>query len=197
MGGAMKRSKSNCKTSKDWPDDLGKPIVIPFRAPERSDDDKVIIHLDGLPESLDKLMRLAHHYGIKREGTPGWGLLLAFAIARDVHPGFRVVYDDRRVTLLNRRHGLSLPTLEGDRPHHRPKGTGWQPDLFPETVALLVDTFGKRLGRTDRKVCELIVCSFEPELGRSSRVTERNRRINTVIRRLSEGRKLKKGSAKK
>jgi len=184
--------------SKEWPGDLGKPIVIPFRLPNNADDQqRTTIHLDGLPETLHKLMQLADYYKIKRDGDAGWGLLLAFQIARDLHPGFQLVYDDVRASVLNRRYGMEFPTVEGLRPHHRPKGTGWAPDFPPETIALLADTLGKNLGWTDKKFCESIVCSVEPRLEKPGQITERNKKVTTLIRRLSEGRRRKKASETK
>jgi hypothetical protein len=195
----MRKPKAHIEpASKEWPGDLGKPIVIPFRMTSNPEDQhRPTIHLDGLTETLHKLMRLADHYGIKREGDAGWGLLLAVQIARDLHPGFQLVYDDLRATLLNRRCGTNLPTVEGLHPHPRPKGTGWAPDFPPETIALFADSFGKKLGWTDKKFCELIAYSVEPRLEKRGQLTERNKKVATLIRRLSQGRRCKKALATK
>ncbi len=186
---------------KVWPGDLGQPIVIPFRMSGLGEQEAPKLRLDGLPEMLTKLTRLADYYGINKEGSAGWGLLLAFRIAMDLHPGFQFVYDDPRATLFNRRHGTNFPALEGSHPHHRPKGTGWAPELSPEAIALLADTIGKTLKSkskwTDRQFCELLVCSFEPRLEKASQASEKNKKIATLIRRLTEGRRRAKARASK
>src|SRR5271170_2718690 len=83
---------------KEWPGDLGQPIVVPFRGMPGdtnlpTSDDPRGWSQDGLLERFEKLIRLADHYGIERKGDPGWGLLLAYQIASDLHPGFVLVYD--------------------------------------------------------------------------------------------------------
>jgi hypothetical protein len=195
-------TKPKIPTTKEWPGDLGQPIVVQFRgmpgsttwwwdAPdnpqgknEPKDDflaeveklnqklnqlgvapvtylyvaervEKLnqlglapVAGLDGLAERVEKLSRLADHYGIDRSGDPGWGLLLAYQLACDLHhPGFELVYDHWTATVFKNLFGFTPlhPTKEGDSPRHRPKGAGaWAPEFAPELVALLVDMTRRR-----------------------------------------------------
>jgi hypothetical protein len=191
-----KSKKRRAEKQKEWPGDLGKPIVIPFPETKLVDGvEKMEFRLDGLVERLRKLGELADYYGVKREGDAGWAFLLAFQLACDLHPGFQFVFDDPRATLANRM-GASFPTVEGIRPHHRPKGTGWAPVFSPQVVALLADTVGKALkqqrGWTDKQFCEEMAASIDPKLEKPGNRKEKNRRVATLIRRLTEGRKLKR-----
>ena len=206
-------------TPKEWPGDLGQPIVVPFRGmpgstiwwwnapdnPQAENNPKHGVtpaaYLDGLAERVGKLNQLADHYGIDRNGDPGWGFLLAYKIACDLnHPGFELVYDHWTATVFKNLFGFTpfFPTKEGDSPRHRPKGAGaWAPMFVPELVALLVDTFrpGIRLENkeiNDEKMCEWLAISIDPRLADRSRRPEKKRRVATLIRRLSEGRKRKR-----
>jgi hypothetical protein len=216
-----RRKKSNIATAdKEWPGDLGQPIVVPFRGmpgyrswvsmlegkPEDIDPSSpeyvshfAIIARDGLAERIEKLFRLADHYKIERKGDPGWGFMLAFALACDLHPGFQPVYDDWQATYFKTIFGFTpvYRTKEVDDPPHRRKGTGWAPMYSPEMLAILVDTFGKELkerGISDERFCELIAISVDPDLEKPSRRSEKTSKALTLVGRLSKGRKLlKKG----
>ena len=85
------------------------------------------------------------------------------------------------------------PTKEGDRPRRRPKVAGaWAPEFAPELVALLVDITRRKGGLNDEKSCELLAIAIEPALAKRTNLKEKNRRVATLIRRLSEGRKRKR-----
>lgn len=189
-----KPKKATGRARKEWPGDIGQPIVVPFRGMPDGNN----FPLDGLQERFQKLIRLADHYGINRGGDPGWGLLLAYQIASDLHPGFELVYNDWQATAFKSLYGLTpLHRLrEGARPGHRPKGSGWAALFAPEVVALWVDTLSKiakKKGKkiSEKKICELIAISVDPDLEKRANQSEKEKRVATLIRRLSEGRKRK------
>ena len=218
---AKKSKTTTGGAGKKWPGDLGQPIVVQYRGmPDKSDrpvwwpgsvDSQTPATPSTSPEyeaiaaevstkTLRKLLRLADHYGIEQKGDPGWGLALACAIARDLHPGFQLVYDDWKATLFKMQYGFTplYPTKEVDNPAHRKKGTGWAPTLVPELLALLADPLVKNIKRkydagfSDKQFCEIMAISFDPGLKKPSRWKEKQRRTATLIRRLTEGRRRKK-----
>jgi len=153
---------------------------------------------EAQPAIIEKLERLADHYGIERSGEAGWGFLLAYRIACDLHPGFKLVYRHWHAAVFKALHGFAplFPTEEGDNPGHRPKGSGWAPMFVPEAVALCVDVIREIAERkvkkiTDEKCCELIVLSVDPGLAKPTKRLEKKKKIATLIRRLSEGRRRK------
>jgi hypothetical protein len=218
---AKKSKSTTSRAGKEWPGDLGLPIVVQYRgmpgqsdrpvwwrgsvdsqtpAPPSTSPEYEAIAWEVSTKGFRKLLRLADHYGIERKGDPGWGLALAYAIARDLHPGFQMVYDDWKATLFKMQYGSTplYPTKEVDNPAHRKKGTGWAPTLVPELLALLADTFGKNIkqrcdaGFSNKRFCEIMAISFDPGLQKPSRWKDKQRRTATLIRRLTEGRRRKK-----
>jgi hypothetical protein len=166
---------------------------VPFRGMNIFDQPILV----GGPERIEKLYRLAKHYGIRLDSNPGWGEQLAFCLAIDFHPGFKLVYDDWHVRAFKTLYGFTplLPMKEGDKPRHRRKGTGWAPELSPEVFATFVDWLkagfkikGKKF--TDRKACELAAVSFDSSLEKRDQQGEKKRRVDLLIRRLSKGRQL-------
>src|SRR5205807_1040766 len=120
-------------------------------------------------------------------------------LACDLHPGFELIYDHWYATVFKALHGFTplFQTKEGENPPHRPKGTGWAPMFVPEAVALYVDLIrgmaiskGKKI--TDKKCCELIALSVDSNLVRPARKLEKEQKIATLVRRLSEGRQKKR-----
>jgi hypothetical protein len=186
MRAMVKKTKPLCgRRQKTWPGDLGQPIVVPF-----PDLNKPLYPWEGTAKCLDKLCRLADHYGIERKGDPGWGFLLAMEIARDLHPGFEFVYDDWRATVFKTAYGFTpaFRTKESDNPSHRPKGTGWAPDFPPEFIALFVDGLIDNT-LTDKQMCESIAIAIDPPLKNLRQRAELKKKTAILIRRLSEGRK--------
>jgi hypothetical protein len=183
MRAMVTKAKTSVEHARETcPGDL-EPIVIQFDAGPQ----------DVRQKQLAKLYLLADYYKIKSHDNPGWEIQLALQLASELHSGFRVVYDDSRVTLRNRR-GANLPTLEGCRPRNRrPKGTGWAPELSPDFLAWRRDDPEVKNSRiSDEKYCEDTAKAFDRDLAKLSQVATLKKRTATLIRRLSTGRKREK-----
>jgi hypothetical protein len=187
------RSKGPAQ-AKRWPGELGEPLKIPFqdiRPAYLEDPEGFAKKLNELCflESVKKLVAVADHYGIKDQDPAQWAFGLALCLARDLHPGFRVVYSGWQAEAFKVAHDGFTPfftTVEGDG---RPKGTGWAPLLMPEIVALLVDTFKPVTKLTDEKIVEILAVSFEPQLAKPSKKLEKQKKVATLLKRLSVGRR--------
>jgi hypothetical protein len=144
---------------------------------------------------LEKLRRLADHYGIDRSGPEGWGLQLALQIAIEHHPGFEVVYDDWRARLFHSLHGFTpLFELKGKKPKKISDSKSWasvSKFLQPEVLALLVSR-DRKSNLTDEQICEKLVIGADKTMGKRMNQLQKRQRTATLIRRLSEGRKRRK-----
>jgi hypothetical protein len=187
------------ESAKEWPGKLGEPITISFRniRPAYPKDAEGFVRQAiwlGLLEQLKKLSLLVDHYGFKQEDPDRW-LWLAFHLARDLHPGFRIVYDDWLARSFKALWGFTpVFPMKDENPSHRATGTGWAPTLMPEVVALLVDTLKPVIKRNDEEIVEMLAVFFDRDLKKPSKKSEKERRVATLKRRLSKGRKMQSDS---
>jgi hypothetical protein len=182
-------------------DEFSEPIVVPFRgmfrdpatdpsweAPSVED-----LMRDAAARQIEKLNRLAACLGIDLSGPYGWPLL-ALRIANECHPGFKLVYDDWQARYFHSLHGFTpLFPLKGKSPRVISSvASEWQSVsklLQPEFLALLVH--GTKHGKlSDEKICEILVKAFDPNMTLRKNQVEKRERTATLVRRLSEGRKL-------
>ena len=211
---AHRGKKPKAKAASAMSDEFNEPIVVPFRGMFKDPagkstpptmlgspvgDEPTVEDLlrDGESRRLEKLQRLADHYGIDRSGAAGWGLYLALRIATEHHPGFKVVYDDWQARQFHRLHGFTpLYDLKGKRPKKLPEEYGWasiSKFLQPEFLASLISR-NRKSNLTDEQICEGLVIAADEEMKLRRNHLEKARRTATLIRRLTEGRKRLKNS---
>jgi hypothetical protein len=207
--GAHGGKKPKAKAASAMPDEFNEPIVVPFRGMFKdpagkptpptmlespAGDEPTVEDLlrDGESRRLEKLQRLADHYGIDRSGAAGWGLHLALRIATEHHPAFKVVYDDWQARYYHRLHGFTpLYELKGKSPKKISEEYGWVSKsklLQPEVLAMLISR-NRISNKTDEQLCEGLVVAADKEMQLRKNRLEKNRRTATLIRRLTEGRK--------
>ena len=205
--------KPKAKTASAMSEEFNEPIVVPFRGMFKDPagkstpptmlgspvgDEPTVEDLlrDGESRRLEKLQRLADHYGINRSGAAGWGLYLALRIATEHHPGFKVVYDDWQARLFHRLHGFTpLFEVKGKKPKKiSDSDLSWasvSKFLQPEVLALLVGR-DRKSNLTDKQICEKLVIAADKTMGKRMNQLQKRRRTATLIRRLSEGRNRRK-----
>jgi hypothetical protein len=147
---------------------------------------------------LGEYHRPANHLN-GRQGVNERIMLRELVRRSDMMVILELIYDHWHATVFKELYGFTPlhQTKEGDNPRHRPKSTGWAPMFVPELIALLADTIGKSVKLkykkfTDEKFCELIAVSIDPHLAKRGNQAEMKKKIATLIRRLSEGRRRKK-----
>jgi hypothetical protein len=202
--------KAKVKSASAGADEFNEPIVVSFRGMFKdpagkstplamqgsfTGDEPTVDDLlrDSRSKQIEKLTRLADHYGLDRSGPEGWGLHLALRIATEHHPGFRVVYDDWPARLFFRLYGFTpLYPLKGKDPKIiRSNECGWarlSKILQPEMLAMLVKLFKKK-DMTNEQICEMFVLTADEKMKQRKNLLERKRRTATLIRRLTEGQK--------
>lgn len=201
--------KPNTKCASATPDEFNDPIVVPFRGmpknpdgtsnqtsllfPDPPDNEPTVDDLlrDGASRQIEKLLRLAEHYGID-QSLPNWGLHLALRIAVDHHAGFRLVYDDELARMFYRLHGFTpIFDLKGKpQSRIRPGEKGWAAASKLLTPELLSFFGGSKL--TDREICEVLVKAANSEMAKRKNKRVANSRAATLNRRLTEGRRKKR-----
>lgn len=200
--------KPKAKAASAMPDEFNEPITVPFRGmfkdstkesippPKDSIGNELtmedLIHDSG-SRRIEKLLRLADHYGIDRSGPAGWGLHLALLIAMEHHPGFEVVYDDWKARIFHRLYGFTpLYELKGKSPKRIfDKELGWasaSKHFQPEFLAMLISR-NRISKKTDEQICEELVIAADEEMKLRTNHLEKRRRTATLVRRLTEGRK--------
>jgi hypothetical protein len=197
--------KPNTKGASATPDEFNEPIIVPFRGmpknpdgtsnqtsrllPDPPGDDPSDEDLcrDGASRQIEKLLRLAEHYGID-QSLANWGLHLALRIAVDHHPGFRLVYDDELARMFYRLHGFTpIFDLKGKPPRRiKPGENGWAAVSKLLTPELLSFFGSSKL--TDREICEVLVKATDSEMAKRKNKRVADSRAATLNRRLTEGR---------
>lgn len=195
------------------PDEFSEPIVVPFRGmfknpdgtpdplpllgPDHPSDKPTVEELlrDGASRQIEKLLRLADHYGID-QSVPDWGLYLALRVAIDHHPGFRLVYDDEQARIFHSLYGFTpVFELKGKPPRRTNFAqTGWaalSKLLQPEFLAMLVSP-NRKSRLSDLEICEHLVKAADPEMQKTKNKREADSHAATLNRRLTEGRGKKK-----
>jgi hypothetical protein len=207
----MRGKKRKAKIGAAVAVELTNPIIVPFRGmlkEHRGEPTSTTMLGDpiwtqvtaenlireGAIKQMEKLLRLADLYGIDRSGPAGWGFYLALRIATGHLSGFRVVYDDWQARQFYRLHGWTpVYPLRGKSPRSiRNMEYGWawtSKFLQPEMLAMLFSADRKAKHTTAKEFCEAIVIAADDEMKKRKNRREKESRIATLIRRLTEGRK--------
>jgi hypothetical protein len=163
---------------------LAEPILVPLETPERDADGKLIVRMDwGLfLKQLQKMELLAQHYGVAETDH----FNLAFRLARDFVPGFRILYDDpgtRALKLPNAYYGKGT----------KPKGSGAIPEtLDGQTLVLWFKMLAKAFpDETEVTLADHIVLAIKPELKGIRYETQRKATSKTIRNRLARARRAK------
>jgi hypothetical protein len=154
--------------------ELAEPILAPMPDGDDPFSDGVLM------ARILKFSALAKHYGVKE----GDGFALAYAMALDLVPGFKVLYDDPRA------RALKLPNAYYGN-GTRPKGSGSIPEVFDGEVLLGVfGLFKQRFPKdNDIAIADRIVLCLDAGLAGAAYERERDALGKTLRNRLGAARR--------
>ncbi len=169
--------------------ELLEPILVPFEVPRYDASGKLLINLSGFSERIKKMAALARHYEVA-DGNKINGDLLAYKMACDLVPGFKVLIDDPIARAINSEFLGTLPDVYYGK-GTKLKGSG----AFPEWLngILLIFSFEvfafKYPKEAEVALAERVVLTFKPELKGEQHKKAREKHGKTLRNRLSKARK--------
>ncbi len=163
--------------------ELGTPILAALEMQGRNDEGTLRLSISpAFIEQLRKLEFLAAHYNALRDGKIDF-FVLSFAMAKDLVPGFQILYDDPIARDLN------LPNAY--RGKTKPKGAGkLRERASGQDLITLFHGLQKAFpDRSEVRLSEMIAECLIPDLAGPQRASDRKRTGKTLRNRLAIARR--------